>query len=253
MGKFKDMTGWVMSEHGVPESRLTVRRRVGKNKQGNYMWECECSCDEHNLIVVSGGDLSSGKKLSCGCLHKENMKKLGEQRRKGNIVELNLEDEHGLYGIGYTSNNNTPFYFDMEDYELIAKYTWSDEIDHTGYHQIRTATKPRRRFHDVLGCKEYDHIDRNPLNNRRYNLRSTDSYNNATNKGMLKNNKTGVKGVQKRKDSGRWRAILEYRKEKLLDKTFMNFEDAVRARLLAEKQYLGDIAPQKHLYEQYGI
>ena len=252
MGKFKDITGWVMKEHGVPESKLTVIKPVGINNQGNYMWECECSCEEHNHIVSSGGNILSGHVLSCGCKIKEVSRKIGELSRKLNVYDINLEDENGLYGIGYTSNNSEPFYFDMIDYETIKKYTWGDEIDHTGYHQLRTASKPRRRFHDVIGCKNHDHIDRNPLNNRRYNLREADIYDNATNKGMLKNNTSGVKGVIRRKN-GNWRAVLKYRKEKLLDKTFSNFEDAVRARLFAEKKYLRDIAPQKHLYEQYGI
>lgn len=252
MGKFKDITGWVMKEHGVLESKLTVIKPVGVNNQGNYMWECECSCDEHNHIISSGGRILSGHVLSCGCRRKEKAIERGELSRKDNVYEINLEDENGLYGIGYTSNNSEPFYFDMVDYEVIKEYTWHDEIDHTGYHQLRTSSKPRNRFHAVIGFKGYDHIDRNPLNNRRCNLRETNIYDNATNKGMLKNNTSGVKGVQKR-ENGNWRAILKYRKEKLLDKTFSNFEDAVRARLLAEKEHLGDIAPQKHLYEQYGI
>lgn len=252
MGKFKDITGWVMKEHGVIESKLTVIKPVGVNNQGNYMWECECSCDEHNHIISSGGCMLSGHVLSCGCRRKEKAIERSKLSRKGNVYEINFEDENGLYGIGYTSNNSEPFYFDMVDYEVIKEYTWYDEIDHTGYHQLRTSSKPIKRFHAVIGFKGYDHIDRNPLNNRRCNLRETNIYDNATNKGMLKNNTSGVKGVQKR-ENGNWRAILKYRKEKLLDKTFSNFEDAVRARLLAEKEHLGDIAPQKHLYEQYGI
>ena len=28
MGKFIDMTGWVMKEHGIPDSRLTVIKRT---------------------------------------------------------------------------------------------------------------------------------------------------------------------------------------------------------------------------------
>ena len=252
MGKFKDITGWVIKEHGVAESKLTVIKPVGVNSQRNYMWECECSCEEHNHIVASGGSILSGHVLSCGCRRKEKAQERSESLRKRNVYEINLEDENGLYGIGYTSNNDEPFYFDMIDYENIKEYTWSDEVDHTGYHQLRTTSKPKQRFHAVIGFKNYDHIDRNPLNNRRYNLRATDIYDNATNKGMLKNNTSGVKGVYKR-ENGDWRAVLKYRKEKLLDKTFSNFEDAVRARLLAEKEYLGDIAPQKHLYEQYSV
>ena len=33
----------------------------------------------------------------------------------------------------------------------------------------------------------------------------------------------------------------------------MNKEDAIKARLEAEAKYYGDFAPQKHLFEEYGI
>jgi hypothetical protein len=58
MGKTKiDITGWVMSEHGVPESRLTVLKQVDDyinttNGQHITRWLCECSCEEHNQIIV---------------------------------------------------------------------------------------------------------------------------------------------------------------------------------------------------------
>lgn len=34
---------------------------------------------------------------------------------------------------------------------------------------------------------------------------------------------------------------------------FVNKEDAIRARLRAERQYFGEFAPQRHLFEEYGI
>lgn len=48
MPKIIDMTGWIMAEHGQPESKLTVLRRAedhitkGGNRQ--IQWLCECSC-----------------------------------------------------------------------------------------------------------------------------------------------------------------------------------------------------------------
>ena len=35
--------------------------------------------------------------------------------------------------------------------------------------------------------------------------------------------------------------------------SFDNKDDAIKARLIAEKKYFGDFAPQKHLYEKYNI
>ena len=34
---------------------------------------------------------------------------------------------------------------------------------------------------------------------------------------------------------------------------FDKIEDAIKARLEAEKKYFGEFAPQRHLFEQYGI
>lgn len=34
---------------------------------------------------------------------------------------------------------------------------------------------------------------------------------------------------------------------------FNEKKDAIIARLKAEKQYYGEFAPQKHLYQEYGI
>lgn len=59
-----DMTGWDMSEHGVPNSRLTVIKYLG-----NQYWECKCICN--NVIKVLGRHLRNGDICSCGCLHKE--------------------------------------------------------------------------------------------------------------------------------------------------------------------------------------
>lgn len=39
MGKFIDMTGWVMKEHGAEGSLLTVLYYNGNSK-----WHCRCEC-----------------------------------------------------------------------------------------------------------------------------------------------------------------------------------------------------------------
>lgn len=71
----EDMTGWVMSEHGVPESKLTIIQRekdsISKSGKVYDMWLCECSCEEHNRVIIRGESARSGHTLSCGCLNKE--------------------------------------------------------------------------------------------------------------------------------------------------------------------------------------
>lgn len=48
--------------------RLEVVKMMGKNKSGNYLWECLCDCGKK--IVTSGGNLTSGNTISCGCARK---------------------------------------------------------------------------------------------------------------------------------------------------------------------------------------
>lgn len=47
--------------------------------------------------------------------------------------------------------------------------------------------------------------------------------------------------------------ILELIKKRTHLGTFEIKEDAIVARLLAEKKYYGEFAPQKDLFEKYGI
>ena len=68
MGKFIDMTGWRMSEHGVKDSRITVINRA--SNQGKHIaWNCLCDCGAS--VIIRGDQLRSGIAKSCGCLFKE--------------------------------------------------------------------------------------------------------------------------------------------------------------------------------------
>jgi len=68
MGSFIDMTGWVMKEHGIPESRLTVIKRV-ENRDKHIFWLCKCECG--NELEIRGDQIRKGIAKSCGCYQKE--------------------------------------------------------------------------------------------------------------------------------------------------------------------------------------
>lgn len=73
MGKFIDMTGWVMKEHGVPDSKLTVIKRIEDyvSPKGYKVarWECLCECG--NICTPQATNIRTGEVKSCGCLQKE--------------------------------------------------------------------------------------------------------------------------------------------------------------------------------------
>lgn len=49
--------------------KLSAIRRIGKDKHGHYLWECRCDCG--NVVIAAQARLRSGRKRSCGCLHKD--------------------------------------------------------------------------------------------------------------------------------------------------------------------------------------
>ena len=245
-----DMMGWKMWEHGFPNSRLTVLERaedyISPSGQRSARWICECNCDDKKKVIVWHRSLCEGKTLSCGCLQKE---RAVEANKKPNKVNL-----EGEYGIGWTSNTNKEFYFDLDDYDKIKDMCWY-EVKRRRASQLMAHIPGQRkpiRMHVWLGFKNYDHIDRNELNNRRNNLRLATVKENARNGSLRSTNTSGIIGVGWRKRYQKWQAqiTVDYKNIHL---GYFADKDAIRARLNAEVKYFGEFAPQKHLYEQYGI
>ena len=65
MAKKIDMTGWVMKEHGVPDSKWTVIKEVQNYAKNNGLkdtsayWLCKCECGTEK--VINGCSLRAGK------------------------------------------------------------------------------------------------------------------------------------------------------------------------------------------------
>lgn len=248
----EDMTGWVMTEHGFPNSRIIILKQADDyvSPQGSHyaQWLCKCTCGNSNPFVVKGLELRNGDTQSCGCIRRETHKKY-------NMYQLNLQDEHGQYGIGYCSNTNSEFYFDMEDYNKIKDYCWY-EVDCGEYHTMEAwerNSQTQIKMHWLIVGKYYDHADRNAFNNRKYNLRQANASQNSANRSLLNRNISGFTGVSWDKSRNKWIAHIGIKTEKIRLGRFTNKEDAIRARLEAEAKYFGEFAPQRHLFKEYGI
>ena len=171
-----------------------------------------------------------------------------------NDYKLNIKDDYGLYGIGYCYNTGNEFYFDMDDYDKIKNYHWMEHIQDSKYHVLEAAKgKSHIRMHWLIIGKYVDHIDRNPLNNRKYNLRKATVFENNRNKRKNKLNTSGIIGVSWDKESLKWRSYINFNKKQIKLGRFTNKNDAIIARLKAEMKYFKEFAPQRHLFEQYGI
>ncbi len=216
------------------------------NPQGRHFarWHCVCICGNETSSPTSY-DLTSGHTTSCGCYGKN---LLGKSSKKYNRYDLS-----GEYCIGWTVNTNEPFYFDFEDYDKIKELTWSCYYQENVKMLKAYYNDTMVAFHQFLGYKYYDHINRNELDNRRENLRPATFTENARNRSLQSNNTSGVTGVSWSKQNKKWMVQITVNKKTLTIGFFDDKFDAIKARLEAEIKYFGAFAPQKHLYEQYGI
>lgn len=238
--------------------RLTVLYQtndyIDKNGKHYSNWECQCCCENKTILQVRGSQLlKRNGTQSCGCIQKEIAKNTGIKNKK-----INKYDLSGEFGIGWTSNTNKEFYFDLEDYDKIKEYCWA-EHKMSGRNYVALEARDMKtnkliRMSNLLGFKNYDHINRNTLDNRKENLREATNRENSINKNKLPTNTSGVIGVHYDKQTGMWVARINYKPNKrIVICRSCNKEDAIKARLMAEAKYYGNFAPQRHLFEQYGI
>lgn len=247
MGKFIDMTGWVMSEHGVPNSRLTVIERAedGINSRGYPLirWLCECNCEKHTQIIVGSSHLRSGHTQSCGCLKNEKIAKQGYLNKKYNTYDLS-----GDYGVGYTLKGEK-FYFDLEDYNLIKDHCW--HMEPLGYlasdtHGDEGVIKMHRLVMGVDNSNIHiDHVNHITFDNRKINLRPCGAAENNWNVGKRIDNKSGYPGVCWHKRDSCWEAYIQVHKKPLYLGRFDSLEEAIRARKDAEEKYFKNFSYRK--------
>lgn len=136
---------------------------------------------------------------------------------------------------------------DTEDLEKVLKICWI--MDKNGYgcgKDIQT--------HKMVSMHRYilnvtdrdvvvDHINRNPSDNRKCNLRTCTPQENSWNQGACVANTCGVSGVIYHKRRQKWRVTLKCKGKNMYFGYYDNVEDAIKVRIEAEKKYFGDFAP----------
>ena len=94
-----------------------------------------------------------------------------------------------------------------------------------------------------------DHIDGDPLNNRKANLRPSDASTNGWNRASLnRNNTSGVRGVSRNR--GGWMAYLDVNRKRIHLGTYPTVEAAAQARRAGELEYFGEFAPRHAVTNQ---
>lgn len=245
MSKMIDMTGWIMKEHGVPNSKLTVleyvsAQQINKTSKHTY-WKCKCECG--NICVYRSQDLRKGIKIGCNkCTNHRQRKNTSQKQRKITPNKYDLSSYSFNYGICYLPNGDQCL-FDLEDYDKIKNYRWYKH--NRGYvcADLPNDKNGKRRhilMHVLLMGKktglDIDHINGIKTDNRKHNLRFITRSQNIFNKQSPHGN-NDITGVHFDKTRKKWMAYINYDKKRVYLGRFESKEEAISARKAAEEKY----------------
>lgn len=122
---------------------------------------------------------------------------------------------------------------DDEDFEFLSQFKW--HCTSAGYAARRSKRENgesrillmHRVILNTFENTSVDHIDGNPLNNRKSNIRIVEHWQNMLNKKVRKDSSTGIKGVQKY--GNRWRVIISVRNIRHRIGSFLTIDEAINA------------------------
>jgi hypothetical protein len=226
---FKDLTGMIFGRLKV---LYRTFNKVYKSGQCSSTWVCKCECG--NIITAITSNLNNGKVVSCGCYNYDRIR----QRRKFNVFDIISYP----YGIGWTTNTNKEFYFDLEDFDIISKYCWY-ENDQGYIIATLSHTKNIRMHRLILNVKDnelVDHINNNRNDNRKENLRIANKSTNGINRGCNKNNELQIKGVFFSR--GKYNVRIMKDGKNYYIGVFDTIEEAQHARIEKERELFGEFA-----------
>lgn len=194
---------------------------VSKKRRVRY-YRCRCDCGKE--IETSRTRLLNGEVVSCG-----------------NCTSIEKEGDY----YRYTCLDGNSFIFDGEDLELVRSYRWYMS---NGYPVTRSnGGKYRKLTRLMFGIADepdmdVDHIDGDPGNERRSNLRLSGHRKNMWNTKLRKGNKSGYKGVSFDSEKQKFQAQIVENKNYHFLGYYHNPEEAARAYDEAARLYFGEFA-----------
>lgn len=128
---------------------------------------------------------------------------------------------------------------DIADVEKVAGHKWY--LHNYGYVVTLVGRSEQLLMHRLLmqppDDMQIDHIDGNPLDNRRCNMRICTNQQNSWNSKISTRNKSGIKGVSFDKRSNKWRARIHLNGKDVHLGYFNDVDEAKKARKQAEIKY----------------
>ena len=150
MGAKIDLTGKTFH-------RLKVIEEYGRDRFGQVLWKCECSCDDKNIVYVRGRDLRSGGTKSCGCLDLERATEIIKKRtiNHSNVEfikseKLSKKNTSGVRGVCPTKHGR---------WRAVIGYK-GKQIYLGEYSDIKDAIAARKRGEELYFKPVIDEIER---------------------------------------------------------------------------------------------
>lgn len=199
---------------------LVINPTKQRDKNGGVIWECRCDCGR--MKRVPANSLLKGETKTC---------RQCEKNTYYVVCEIDL----------VRKGSKEYFYIDLEDLDKVKKYNWHIC---NGYVAANEKVRQFRLHQMILGFPKcnIDHIDRNPLNNRRSNLRLCNQQQNTANTGLFKNNSSGYKGVSWDKSRSKYMAKIKINGITVNLGRYITAEDAAIAYNNKAKESFGKFA-----------
>lgn len=181
-----------------------------------------------------------------------------QKRKRGRPRKLNKYVRAGGVIIGMLLHGKC-FTIDPQDYKRVKQYTWRAGGKNYVYTLITVAGRRKRIFLHrlIMGVQtiswkavQVDHVNGNPLDNRRSNLRLASAAENQINKKKPRvDSTTKATGVTYR--NGKWIASIGYQGGREFLGAFDTKEEAVKMRKEAEEFLYGEFSNKDREIENH--
>jgi hypothetical protein len=206
---------------GKRYGKLTIIDLVQSKTEKRRNALCRCECGKTKEVTIS--NLRSGATTSCGCLR--------EKRR------LQATTTHGMTGTKlHNAWRSMKARCNIESCSNYSSYggrginvcdEWNDSYEIFEEWALASGYADNLTLDRINTNGDYEPS----------NCRWVDKTIQARNRRVRKTNNTGVTGVSKRKDSGKYRATISVNGKRIDLGTHENLEDAINARKKAENKY----------------
>lgn len=160
----------------------------------------------------------------------------GRFRPNGNVF---ITDEELIYCLN--TRGELLFFTDLSVASRITPLHWCKAANGYSATRINGTQITAHRYIANAGENDItDHKNRNKKDNRIANLRICNKSENAYNSKKRNDNTSGHTGVWYRKDTKKWVAEIKNKYRKINLGCFEKKEDAIKARVEAEKKYAGE-------------